>query len=318
MQVQNSNINISSNYSKVEIKSELKNLKVWDNRKNEDKLADNNEKQTKDIKEIKDTDEEFIKDTKLRMMALTLEKLTGKKINIGIFKENLKEDVSQLQGWGIDYIHEKKSVISQSLDIMAEGKITLGDKSEIDFVIGFSLKQEELNHESFRFQAGDALVDPLVINYNGGIAELSDVKHSFDLNNDGKEDNISFVKEGSGFLALDENLNNKIDDGSELFGPKSGDGFKELSAYDEDQNGWIDEKDSIFSKLLIWTRSDDGSENLYSLKDKGVGAIYLKGIETNFDYGNSMDGYDGKLKATSLFVGDDRRIGTVQEIDLKI
>ncbi len=41
---------------------------------------------------------------------------------------------------------------------------------------------------------------------------------------------------------------NKINDGSELFGTSSGDGFKDLATYDEDENGWIDENDSIFSK----------------------------------------------------------------------
>ena len=51
---------------------------------------------------------------------------------------------------------------------------------------------------------------------------------------------------GSGFLALDKNGNGKIDDGSELFGTKSGDGFADLAEYDSDGNGWIDEKGRVY------------------------------------------------------------------------
>ena len=50
---------------------------------------------------------------------------------------------------------------------------------------------------------------------------------------------------GSGFLALDKDGNGKIDDGNELFGTKSSDGFGDLREYDSDGSGWIDENDEI-------------------------------------------------------------------------
>mgnify|MGYP000465316364 CR=1 FL=1 len=51
---------------------------------------------------------------------------------------------------------------------------------------------------------------------------------------------------GSGYLALNKNGDGVINDGSELFGTASGDGFYDLSMYDEDGNGWIDENDHAY------------------------------------------------------------------------
>ena len=55
---------------------------------------------------------------------------------------------------------------------------------------------------------------------DSNITSISDQKFKFDINADGKEDDISFVGKGSGFLALDKNGDGKINDGSELFGTK--------------------------------------------------------------------------------------------------
>ena len=41
---------------------------------------------------------------------------------------------------------------------------------------------------------------------------------------------------GSGYLALDKNGDGTINDGSELFGTRNGDGFADLAQYDEDGN----------------------------------------------------------------------------------
>jgi hypothetical protein len=56
------------------------------------------------------------------------------------------------------------------------------------------------------------------------------------------------VAGSSAHLAIDANNNGRIDDGSELFGPTSGDGFGELAALDDDGNGWVDESDAAYVK----------------------------------------------------------------------
>lgn len=48
------------------------------------------------------------------------------------------------------------------------------------------------------------LCDPLVFNFEGNTADITDQKFMFDLDCDGKEEEISSLGKGSGFLALDK------------------------------------------------------------------------------------------------------------------
>lgn len=160
-------------------------------------------------------------------------------------------------------------------------------------------------------------IDPLVVNFDGLCSELTKTHFHFDLDCDGAEEEVSMATRGSGFLALDKNGDGKINDGSELFGPTTGDGFKELAAYDEDGNGWIDENDSIFDKLLIRVLDDDGKETLYKLKDKDVGAIYLGNQSTVFGLAHdNTNNIDGIIRSTGMFLYEDGRAGTIQHVDL--
>ena len=80
--------------------------------------------------------------------------------------------------------------------------------------------------------------DPVVKREGWGVEY--DLHESY---SDGRKDNISFVQPGSGFLAVDKNNDGKINNGKELFGPNTGNGFDELAKYDSDGNQWIDESD---------------------------------------------------------------------------
>jgi len=81
------------------------------------------------------------------------------------------------------------------------------------------------------------------------------------------------LREGSGFLVHDQNGDGHVNDGTELFGPTTGDGFTELTTWDTDQNGWLDANDPIWAKLQIWTRDAAGNDLLFNLAQKGIGAI---------------------------------------------
>jgi hypothetical protein len=141
---------------------------------------------------------------------------------------------------------------------------------------------------------------------------LTDEKYQLDLDGDGEEENISFLEKGSGFLVLDKNQNNIVDDGSELFGPQTNHGFLELKAYDEDNNDWIDENDAIFYQLSIWTKNEDGSDNLAGLQDYGIGAIYLNSTRTSFDLG------DGQLRESGIYLKESGEVNYIQEVDLQV
>ena len=200
----------------------------------------------------------------------------------------------------------------------AQGIVHTDDGRDININIDIAMSSRfcEFYSESVTSMYSQA-IDPLVVNLHDVPAGLSNLKYFFDLDADGTEDEISLLNEGSGFLALDKNEDGKINDGSELFGTRSGDGFKDLAEYDEDRNGWIDENDSIFEKLKVWTKAADGTNLLYTLKDLGIGAIALDNRDTEFTLnGAGGAGPNGYVRKTGIFLYENGQAGTIQHVDL--
>lgn len=206
----------------------------------------------------------------------------------------------------------------ESTSFSASGVVKTDDGREIDVNVSISMSRRFMEYTSVSsFSSSYQLTDPLVINLHDAPAGLSDLHYFFDLDGDGTDEYISGLKEGSGFLALDKNDDGKINDGSELFGTKSGDGFKDLAAYDKDGNGWIDENDEIFSLLKIWTKDMDGNDILYTLKEANVGAIYLDNKQTQFSMiSKKTEELEGMIRKTGVFLYEDGTAGTMQHIDL--
>ena len=211
------------------------------------------------------------------------------------------------------YYEETENVLYKS-----QGKVTTADGREITFnlELGMSRSFREYYREEYDMAQLQRVCDPLVINFDGNAAALSDQKFFFDIDADGEKDEISNLLSGSGYLALDKNNDGKINDGSELFGPKSGDGFGDLAEYDDDGNGWIDENDAIWKKLKIWCRDENGESTLYTLADKGVGAICLQKAATNFALKDANNGDKGFIRSTGIFLYENGNVGTVQHLDL--
>lgn len=214
---------------------------------------------------------------------------------------------------------------SEYTSFSAQGLAKTEDGREISFNVDFAMSREFMEYtrtdEQVVHQAAKSplICDPLVINVGNGTAAVSDEKFTFDLDADGKADSISLLKGGSGFLALDKDGNGKIDDGNELFGTKSGNGFKDLAEYDEDGNGWIDENDDIFSKLRIWFKDEDGTDKLVDLKSADVGAIYLGNASTEFSLKNAdTHATNGIIRSSGIFLRESGGAGTVQHLDLAL
>jgi len=200
----------------------------------------------------------------------------------------------------------------------ASGVVKTADGREIDISLSIGMSREFTSYYAETTKQEIMQVcDPLVINLDNAPASLSDMKFYFDLDTDGVEEEISYLNSGSGYLALDKNEDGIINDGSELFGTQSGDGFKDLVAYDSDNNGWIDENDEIFDKLKIWVTNADGNSTLYSLKEKDVGAIYLGSVNTQFSLNSSLDNsVNGYIRKTGLFLYETGMPGSLQHVDL--
>ncbi len=201
----------------------------------------------------------------------------------------------------------------------ADGRAYTEDGRTIEFNVGILMSRRYMEYMNVNIPTmADALCDPLVVNIESDTADVRDQTFKFDLDADGKEDEISMLGKGSGFLALDKNENGKIDDGSELFGTKSGDGFADLREYDSDGNGWIDENDEVFSKLKVWCKDENGKDILMDLKQADIGAIYLGASQTEFTLGGA-DGYrDGVIRSTGVFLRESTGVGTVQHVDLSL
>jgi hypothetical protein len=69
---------------------------------------------------------------------------------------------------------------------------------------------------------------------------------------------------------------------------------------------------------LIWTKDESGKEKFYTLKDKGIGALYLENISTKFDFEDKEENLQGIMQASSLFVKENGKVGSIHEIDVKI
>jgi hypothetical protein len=272
-------------------------------------------------------------DSRLLLLKRILERFLGKTIKIfdmpepalqdgsrAIQSTSAQEQTSVAEGWGLEYNNSETHYESESLSFSAQGSIQTADGKTIDFSLNLELTRESLTEETLSLRAGDAAkaVDPLVINFEGSSAELTDMKFSFDLNSDGSMEKISFLKPGSGFLTLDINGDSKINDGKELFGPETGNGFSELAEYDADGNGWIDEGDPVYERLSVWTKDTNGADHLAGLKESGVGAIYLAAVASKFDLKDDADLLQGQLSRSGIYVGEDGSVKTIQQVDLVV
>ena len=283
--------------------------------------------------ELEISDEE---DFKLTVLEKMLSALFGRKFKFKLPRQieldqkqqpvlivpgnNQAEPEAQFRlGWGFAYNYQETYRESEKMSFQTKGKVQTADGREIEFELNLNMSREFYRQSNIQVRAGDAvLCDPLVINYEGIPSGLTNTKFSFDLDCDGNEDQISFVNPGSGFLAIDLNNDGKINDGSELFGPQTGNGFEELAKYDLDQNGWIDENDAVFDKLRIWTKDRNGNDQLFALGQKGVGAIYLGNVAAEFGLKNGDNELLGQAQKAGIFLKEDGTPGVVQQIDLVV
>lgn len=223
-------------------------------------------------------------------------------------------------GFGIEYDYHEVRSETEHLSFSTEGVVKTSDGKTISFSVSLEMSRSFTERTDISLRLGDAArkKDPLVINFSGHAAALSNQTFRIDLDRDGTLDEAHFVAQGSGFLVFDRNSNGQIDQASELFGPTSGDGFVELAALDSDGNGWIDEGDRDFGRLQVWSRDASGKDLLQNLKESNVGAVSLARLATPFSLKDSSNVLLGEVKSSGVYLSDDGKAGTVQQIDLTV
>lgn len=277
-------------------------------------------------------EEEVTGDLNIRILKAMIERITGKKVKVfrlerGTVPEGKTEPVSDQKtvenvegtsGFGLVYDYHESHYEAEHTAFNSSGTIVTSDGVEIDFTAEMSMSREFYTEENVNIRLGEALKDPLVINFSGTAAELTADTFAFDIDANGSDENISFVTDRSGFLVLDKNQDGIVNDGQELFGALSGDGFADLAVHDSDDNGWIDENDPIYERLQVWVKDDNGKDSLFALGQKGVGAIYLGNVETKFSLKDSQNELLGQVNSTGIYIKDNYEIGTVQQLDLVV
>ncbi len=200
---------------------------------------------------------------------------------------------------------------SERATFEAAGVVTTGDGRQIALDLRVGMSRE--HYERLRVDVGTPqATDPLVLNFDAATTSLGGHRISFDLNLDGADDQVALPSAGSRFLALDRNRNGRIDDGAELFGPASGNGFAELAALDGDGDGWIDADDQAFGELRVW----DGEGAPQTLAQAGVGAIYTAGAATPFTLGASDATATGFVRSTGVWLAESGTAHSAQQVDI--
>lgn len=206
----------------------------------------------------------------------------------------------------------------ESSDFSSTGRIQTADGRSLDFSLDLTMCRDYECVRTTETSGKAVLRDPLVINFDGKAAELSGKRFAFDLDVDGKSEWIDGLGSASGYLAIDSNADGRINDGSELFGARSGDGFADLARFDSDGNHWLDEADAAFDILRIWQHDAGGKDSLSTLRDKGVGALYLGSSETPFALTDKENRLLAQIRASGVYLKEDGRAGSLQQIDLAV
>lgn len=278
-----------------------------------------------------DTEQALENDPRLLLIKSLIEGITGRTIQffhgaLGSSETSVPAqataqpaNVSQQGGIAIDYRASYEE--NESVQFQATGIIRTADGREIEFSAELAMSRSYRQEISFSAASGSLArpkKDPLVINYAAPAATLSEQTFTFDIDTDGQTDNISLLNAGSAFLALDRNRDNRINDGNELFGTQSGDGFADLAKLDGDNNHWLDENDAVFAQLRLWIKDANGADQLVDLPSQDIGAIYLGNAKADFSLNNAQNRELGQARAAGIYLNEDGSGGTVQQIDLAV
>lgn len=282
------------------------------------------------VYELSDRDKE-----RIALIERMLEMLTSKKVRLRVLdpaawarrQEGLDPQFAASvqtvrpaaqSGGGMIYEQHTQRLELEKTAVQAAGTVTTADGRSIRFAMDVSMSRQFAARVDTSIRAGAALTDPLVLNLSGAAGDLTEQKYSFDIDADGDAEQISFAGPGSGFLALDRNGDGVINDGGELFGTQSGNGFRDLSEFDADGNGWIDEADPVFRNLRIWQKDAAGQDQLVALGQAGVGALYLGNVASEFAVKDSANTLQGQVRSSGMFLRENGSAGVLQQIDIAV
>ncbi len=218
-----------------------------------------------------------------------------------------------LKGRGFTVMELVHTSESESCTFAASGNVCLADGSTRDFNVGYHMERHE---ESTSLGVG-TFRDPLMLDFGAPENKFGANAIEFDIDADGDVERMKMPTGNTSVLFIDRNHNGKADDGSELFGAKSGDGFADLAKLDSDGNGWIDEGDAAFADLKLWNVGQDGESTVKTFAEAGIGALATQSAATEFTIKDGGEAV-GQQRASSVWLGETGGAGLVRQVDLAI
>lgn len=207
---------------------------------------------------------------------------------------------------------------TQQLNFAAQGQVATQDGQQFQFSLNLSMSSRYQYHSSTSSQSGGQPHDPLMITLGPDAGGFSGATVNFDLENNGQASQLPFPSNG-GWLVLDKNGDGKINNGGELFGPQTGDGFADLAKYDANHDGVIDESDPVYAQLKIWTgRNADGSDQTETLQQAHIGAILLPSVRAPLTIRRDAASATptAQMQSAGVYLKDDGQAGLVSQVDI--
>ncbi len=195
----------------------------------------------------------------------------------------------------------------EATSFRAAGSVTTVDGRQIDFTQALDLARAYARIETYSLKAS-AIVSP------GPAPASSPPADSVEGADEAPTAPRQALAVGGGVLGLDANGDGAIDPATELVGG-SGNGFAEVSRYDEDGNGFIDEGDSIFGQLAV-VRSDTTGLEAGSLASGGIGAVYLGSVATPYTVRDSSGSVAAQLSRSGIYFNEDGTTGIAQQVNV--
>ena len=217
----------------------------------------------------------------------------------------------KLMGGGLQVMQLLHTRETESCTFAASGNVCLADGSTRQFDVGYRMDRSE---ESTEVSIG-TFRDPLMLDFAEPGNGLGKNSVDFDLDADGITERMRMPAGNTAVLFLDRNKNGRADDGTELFGPQSGDGFADLAKLDSDGNGWVDGGDAAYADLKLWQLTADNHDLVRSLAEAGVGALATQNAATPFTIKEDGEAI-GQVRASSVWLGETGGAGLVRQVDV--
>jgi len=201
----------------------------------------------------------------------------------------------------------------QELNYNMQGEFNINGKNVLlDY--SFHLASNKIQYNSYETDVA-ALKDPLLVQFGQqGLGDISG-QVDFDINQDNKTDKLPTFSGDIGYLVYDKNSNNRADNGSELFGPTTGNGFSELAQLDDNNNGFLDKEDSAYQQLYLWQPEKN---TWLSLAEAEIEAISTVAIATPYTFYNENDEVQAQLRYSSFAISESGRGFGVHHVDVKV